>query len=128
MSAQQEVPPSEKQINYLKRLGYTGDPPTSIKEASQLIEKLAGNNTVKSTNKTFAAPTPVKTIDTTKIDLHASELEVIRKETHEIVQVILAQAAQVHTDCAAVGYDNPAFEGLVLKEVRERIYRKSCEC
>lgn len=77
------------------------------------------------TEKAEFTPTAVKTIDTTKIDLHASEMEVIRKETHEIVQVILTQAAQVHVDCSAVGYDNPAFEGLVLKEVRERLARKN---
>lgn len=86
----------------------------------------ASTPNVQSNYKTNTPVTGHKSsIDTTKIDLHSSEMEVIRKETHEVVQVILTQADQVHVDCSAVGYDNPAFEGLVLKEVREFLARKN---
>ena len=33
--------PTEKQLAYLRRLGYTGPAPTTLKEASKLIEGLA---------------------------------------------------------------------------------------
>ncbi len=37
-----ERPPSEAQLKYISGLGWRGDPPTSMLEASQLIERLKG--------------------------------------------------------------------------------------
>ena len=43
-----EDPPSEKQLNFLKQLGYNGEPPiTTSAQASELIGKLKGSTSKK---------------------------------------------------------------------------------
>jgi hypothetical protein len=54
-------------------------------------------------------------IDSTKIELHASEMEAIRKAVHEKNQIILVKLEQIRKDLALHNIHNPALEGLLLK-------------
>jgi hypothetical protein len=67
----------------------------------------------------YKANTPVtghkSSIDTTKIELHASEMEAIRKAVHEKNQIILVKLEQIRKDLALHNIHNPALEGLLLK-------------
>ena len=49
--------PTDKQLSYLRRLGYTGPAPTTLKEASKLIEGLAPP---KANSSYTPRPTPVE--------------------------------------------------------------------
>ena len=80
----------------------------------------ASTPNVQSNYKTNTPVTGHKTrIDTTKIDIDASQKDAIRKIVDEKLNIILVQQAHIDDRLKEHGIDNPALAGMLLKLVRD---------
>jgi len=101
----------------------TSDQKVTAQERMDSIKQWLDNKNNTGTpnvQSNYKANTPTVTdhkshIDTTKIELHASEMEAIRKAVHEKNQIILVKLEQIRKDLALHNIHNPALEGLLLK-------------
>jgi len=104
----------------------TADQKVTAQERQQAIKKwLDSKNSTSTPNvqSNYKANTPVtghKTrIDTTKIDIDASQKDAIRKIVDEKLNIILVQQAHIDDRLKEHGIDNPALAGMLLKLVRD---------
>lgn len=58
-------------------------------------------------------------IDTVKINLNASEKELIRKNVDDKLNILLVQQAHIDDRLEEFGINNPALAGLLLKLIRD---------
>jgi len=88
----------------------------------QWLDSKNGTSTpnVQSNFKTNTPVTGHKTrIDTTKIDIDASDKDSIRKIVDKKLNIILVQQAHIDDRLKEHGIDNPALAGMLLKLVRD---------
>ncbi len=105
----------------------TADQKVTAQERQQAIKQWLDQNKNAAPPTTNTTPTqkasfsPVSTtrIDTTKIDINASDKDSIRKIVDRKLNVILVQQAHIDDRLAELGINNPALAGMLLKLVRD---------
>lgn len=107
--------PSDKQLGFLKRLGYNGPDPPSKQEASALIEKLTGN---KSDNKTGYTQKPQSPI-VLKTSLNKDQITAIKIETVDITERAIVVLDAVREICAENGITEAPVIGMIFNQVQE---------
>lgn len=101
--------PSDKQLGYLQRLKYSGDPPKTKSEASALIQKLAGETTKSS----YSAK--VETIELP--ELTVAQKKVFDNAVGTAFNNLVIFAA-VRDTCNKVGIKAPAGVGMIFNQTK----------
>ena len=107
--------PSDKQLGFLKRLGYNGPEPSSKQEASALIEKLAGKSEKKSSGYTQKPQAQI----VLKVSLSKDEITAIQSETTDLTERAIVVLDTIRKVCQANGFSEPAVVGMIFNQVQE---------
>jgi hypothetical protein len=104
----------------------TADQKVTAQERQQAIKQWLDQNkggptstNATPTHKASFTPAPTTRIDTTKIDINASDKDSIRKIVDRKLNIILVQQAHIDDRLTELGINNPALAGMLLKLVRD---------
>jgi hypothetical protein len=107
----QKAEPSEKQLNFLKFLGYKDEPPKTAGEASKLINKLVSLNTIRKIRMEAFQ------------DLSTEEVKAITDRTKKELDRILLQYCIVTERCFELGIDEGQTQGMLCNQLERTVTR-----
>jgi len=109
--------PSDKQLGYLKRLGYSGETPKTKAEASSLIEKLAGAKTQSSSSKSYGGPP--QSVDVSALKLDPLLKKGLDKKIGSLAADAIYSYSIVRDVCERSGITSAPAVGMIFNKVME---------